>query len=156
MAKGNEIVVSGNPKGVFLEGTVDGTPKPGVVMQINAAVEPVGGRHDWTEYDTASSGDQRLVAVLLPDSLQGKAADAAYVDGDRCFLYCPVAGEELNMLADDDGTPAFAIGDVLILKDTVGKVIATTGTPESEPFIVLETKSAISADTLIHCIYTGH
>jgi len=155
MASGNEIIVSGNPKGVFLEGTVDGTPKPGTVMQINAATEPVGGRHDWTAFNATADGDRRLVAVLLPDSLQGKDASAAYVDGDRCFLYVPSAGEEINILADDTGTPAFAIGGLLIVDDGTGKVHATTGTPESEPFLVLETVSAISADTLIHCMYTG-
>ncbi len=157
MAIGNEIVVSSNPKGVFLEGTVDGTPKPGTVMQINAQ-EPVGGRHDWTAFNADADGNQRLIAVLLPDSLQGKDADAAYVDGDRCFLYCPAAGEELNVLVlNIAGTSdAFAIGDILIVNDGDGKMIATTGTPESEPFVVLETKAAITADTLVHCMYSGH
>jgi len=158
MASGNEIIVSGNPKGVFLEGTVNGTPKPGTVMQINAAQEPVGGRHDWTAYNVDADGNQRLVAVLLPDSLQGKVATDAYVDGDRCFLYVPAAGEELNVLvANIAGTSdSFAIGDILIVNDGDGLAIATTGTPESEPFVVLETVAAITADTLVHVMYTGH
>ena len=158
MAVGNEIVVSGNPKGVFLEGTVNGTPKPGTVMQINAATEPVGGRHDWTAFNADADGDQRLVAVLDIDHLQGKIATDAYVDGDRCFLYCPAAGEELNVLvANISGTSdSFAIGDLLIVNDGDGLLVATTGTPESEPFVVMETKAAITVDTLIHCIYTGH
>jgi len=156
MAIGNEIVVSGNPKGVFLEGTVDGTPKPGTVMQINAQ-EPANGRHDWTAFNADADGDQRLIAVLNIDHLQGKISTDAYVDGDRCFLYVPAAGEEINVLvANIAGTSdSFAIGDLLMVNDGDGKLIATTGSPESEPFIVLETQSAITADTLIHCMYTG-
>lgn len=157
MAKGNEIIVSGNPKGVFLEGTVNGTPKPGTIMQINAAVEPVGGRPDWTAFNADADGDQRLIAVLLPDSLQGKDATTAYVDNDRCFLYVPAPGEELNVLvANISGTAdSFAIGDLLMVNDGDGKMIATTGSPESEPFIVLETKSALTADALVHVMYSG-
>ena len=157
MAQGNGIIVSSDPKGVFLEGTVDGTPKPGTVMQLNSQ-EPVSGRHDWTAYAPGTDGEQRLIAVLLPDSLQGKLATDAYVDGDRCFLYVPAAGEELNMLvANIAGTgDAFAIGDILIVDTGTGKLIATNGTPESEPFQVLETQAALTADTLVHCQYTGY
>ena len=69
----------------------------------------------------------------------------------------PAAGEEINVLvANIAGTSdSFAIGDLLMVNDGDGKLIATTGSPESEPFIVLETQSAITADTLIHCMYTG-
>jgi hypothetical protein len=158
MAIGNEIVVSSNPKGVFLEGTVSGTPKPGTVMQVSAGVEPVGGRHQWEVYNADADGDQRIIAVLDIDHLQGKLSTDAYVTGSRCFLYVPAAGEELNMLlANIAGTSdSFAIGDLLIVDDGTGKLIATTGTPESEPFVVMETVAALSADSLEHVMYTGH
>jgi hypothetical protein len=163
MAKGNCIIVSSNPKGVFLEGVIDGTPKPGTVMQIKAATAAQGGRFTWEVFNTSADGEQRIIAVLLEDSLQGKAATAAYVDGDRCFLYCPIAGEMLNMLvADVAGTgttaaEAKAIGDLLMVDDGTGKLIDTTGSPESEPFILLEAQAEpISADALLWCMYTGH
>ena len=158
MAKGNEIVVSAEPMGRFLEGTVDGTPKPGTVMEIVPATEPTGGRHKWRVYQPGTDGEQRLIAVLLPDHLQGKTATDAYVDETRCFLYCPVAGEELNMLfADVAGTADdVAIGDVMIVDTGTGKLIATTGSPESEPFIALETVTDPTADHLVHCMYTGY
>ncbi|MFA5056513.1 MAG: hypothetical protein WC485_00230 [Opitutaceae bacterium] len=160
MAKGNEIVLSANPKGVYLEGIVSGTPKPGTVMQIKAATAAVGGRHTWEVFNADADGNQRLIAVLLPDNLQGKTATDAYVDGDRCFLYCPIAGEELNMLVAAAGTgtgDALAIGALLIVNDGDGILIATASTPESEPFIALEAVAdLVAAGSLVHCMYTGH
>lgn len=158
MASGNEIIVSANPRGVFLEGIVDGTPKPGTIMQIKAATAAVNGRFTWEVFDAGADGDQRLIAVLLPDSLQGKTASDAYVDGDRCFLYVPAPGEELNVLvADISGTgDDWAIGDLLIVDDGTGKLIATTGSPESEPFIGLEAVTDPTADHLLHVMYTGY
>jgi hypothetical protein len=161
MAKGNGIIVSANPRGVFLEGLISGTPKPGTVMQISAATEPVGGRYQWEAYNPDADGNQRIIAVLLPDELQGKTAADAYVTGTRGFLYCPVPGEELNMLVKDvAGTGEnFAIGDLFIVDDGTGKLVDTTGTPEAEPFICLETiaaATAIAADHLVHCMFTGY
>lgn len=156
---GSEIVVASNPRGMFLEGIVDGTPKPGTLMQIKAGVEPVGGRHTWEVFNGAADGEQCLMAILREDHLQGKSAEDAYADGDRCFLYVPVAGEEMNVLVGDvAGTAAtsdFAIGDKLMHDDTTGKFVDTTGTPESEPFIVLETITDMVGDTLVHVMATG-
>jgi hypothetical protein len=36
--------------------------------------------------------------VLREDYLQGKTVDDAYAAGDRCFLYVPKPGDELNLL----------------------------------------------------------
>ena len=162
MAKGNEIIVSAEPMGRFHEGIVHTALKPGTCVQIQAATEPIGGRFEWEAYNAAADGDQRLVAVLLPDSLQGKLATDAYVAGDRCFIYCPIAGEELNMLVTDldtGTTEAFAIGDLLMIDDGTGKLVDTTGTPEMESFICMETfldPTSTQTDYLIWCMYTGH
>jgi len=160
--KGNEIIVSAEPQGRFLEGIVSGTPSPGTVMQITAATEPVNGRHTWEAYNPGADGNQRLIAVLLPDALQGNIYSDAYTSGDRCFLYCPIAGEELNMLVADVDTgtsDSFAIGDIMIVDDGTGKLIATTGTPESEPFIIMETyadPSDTQTDYWLWCMFTGY
>lgn len=163
MAKGNEIIVSAEPMGRFIEGIVSGTPKPGTCMQIKAATAADGnGRFTWEVYNTSADGEQRLVAVLLPDVLRGKTATDAYASGDRCFLYCPVAGEELNMLVTDVDTgtaDTFAIGDLLMIDDGTGKLVDTTGTPEMESFICLETNpdtTSTQTDMLVWCMYTGH
>ena len=160
--KGNEILISAEPNGRFLEGLVYGTPKPGTVMQVKAATEPVNGRHTWQVYDPDADGNQRLIAVLLPDVLQGQIYSDAYASGDRCFLYCPLPGDELNMLVADVDTgtsDSFAIGALFIVDDGTGKLINTTGGPESEPFICMETyadPTSTQTDFWLWCMFTGY
>lgn len=155
---GSAIVVSTEPRGVFKEGYVSGTPKPGTVMQLKASTEPIGGRYTWEVYDKDADGNRGLLAILCEDRFLGRLTSEAYADGDRCFLYVPVPGEELNMLvADVSGTADdVAIGDTFIVDDGTGLLIATTGTPESEPFQALETINDKTADQLVHCVYTGY
>ena len=159
MARGTEIIVSGYPRGVFMEGYVNAALKPGTVCQIDVS-EGMGddGRFDWEAYNTSADGEQRMIAVLLPDRLKGKLETDAYVSGDRCFLYVPCAGEELNMLLGDvAGTgDDHTFGEILMVDDGTGKLVATTGSPESEPFMLLEAVTDPVADTLAHCIYTGY
>jgi hypothetical protein len=159
--KGSEIILTSNPKGVFLEGTVYGTPKPGTVMKIKATAL-IGGRPVWQVYDVSADGIPGIVAVLLPDSLQGALATDAYVSGERCFLYCPIAGEELNMLVANvsgtgtSGSEAKAVGDVLMIDDGTGKLVDDSS-GSSKPFVLLEAQTEpISADALLWCMYTGH
>ena len=161
MASGNAIIVSGEPKGVYIDGILSGTPKPGVCMEMTS-IAAVGGRFTWQVYQPGTDGEQRLIVVLLEAYLvPGSAATVAYTTGDRVMMYCPAPGEELNMLAKNIGGTAtgsgdsFAIGDVLTVDTGTGKLIATTGSPEIEPFVVLETVAEITADTLIHVRYTG-
>ena len=160
MAQGNNIVISENPRGRFTEGIINGALQPGICLSISAATEPVGGRFDWGPYSVAGvqNGSQRLIAVLLADSGQGKAATAAYVDNDRCFLYFPLPGDELNMLVGNQSGTAdsFAIGDLLMIEDGTGELLATAGSPESEPFVVMATTAALTADALVHCMFTGY
>ncbi len=157
MASGNEIIVSANPKGVFLEGWISGALKPGQCMQVKAATAAVGGDFTYERATPAADGEQMEVIVLLPDRLQGKLETEAYVDGDRCFLYCPAMGELLNMrVLDISGTgDDFAIGDKLMIDGATGLLIATTGTPEAEPFKCLEAVVDPVADHLTLCMYTA-
>lgn len=161
MASGNKIIVSAHPQGKFLEGIISGTPKPGTVMQIKAATEPVGGRFTWEAYDRSHDAMPGLIAVLLPDTLQGKLNTDAYVSGERGFLYCPIAGEQLNMIIENVAGTAddYAIGDLLEVNDGTGKLQdAHTGTTHnySIPFVCLETITDPTADYLAHVMYTGH
>jgi len=159
MAKGTEIIVTANPRGVKAEGFVSGTPKPGTCMQVKAATEPVGGRHTWEVFNADADGNRRIIAILLPKRLEGGLETAAYVDGDRCYLYFPLPGDMLNMLvANISGTSdTFGIGDLLMVDDGTGKLIASTGSPESEPFVMMETVStALTADTLEWVMFTGY
>lgn len=167
MAKGNEIIVTAEPKGRFTEGIINTgeTPKPGTIMQKDPTQSTVGGRFVYKAYNRDADGDQPAGAfwVLLPDQLQGKLATDAYAAGDRCFLYAPQAGDELNLLLMDvtagTGTGAtadHAAGEILIVDDGTGKLIATTGSPETEVALLLETQNDLTADTLAWCEWSGH
>lgn len=153
------ILLTPEPRGRFITGIISGTPKPGTVMQLAAATEPVNGNYTYEVYNQAADGNrpQGAIYVLLEDDLQGKTDADAYVSGTLGKLYCPLPGDELRMLlANIAGTgDTFAIGDKLIVDDGTGKLVATTGTPESEPFTVKETAStALTADTLVHCEFS--
>jgi len=161
MARGKCIIVSANPRGVFMEGVIGAglTPKPGTIMQIQPATALVGGRHTFEIYNADADGGRPKgpFYVLLEDKLQGRDFETAYAAGDRGFFYSPLPGEELNLLKGDvAGTgDDFTKGDMLIVDDTTGKVIATTGSPETEVAQVLETVTDPTADQLVWCIWTG-
>lgn len=164
MARGNAIIISApeSPRGVMMEGYVAAgeTPKPGTIMQMDPTVSLRGGRHTFKIYNADADGARPKgpLWILREDYLQGKLVTEAYAAGDRCFLYCPVAGEEFNLLlADVEGTADdHTAGEMLIIKDTTGKLIATTGSPESEPFMLLETLTDPTADQLVWVVYTGY
>jgi hypothetical protein len=155
----NTIIVSQEPRGRFFDGYVSGTPLPGTVMQLKAATEPVSGRHTWEVYNRAADGDRPLgpIVVLTEDHLQGKGIDQAYENGKMGHFYVPLAGDELLMiLGDVSGTgDAHTIGELLLVDDGTGELIVTTGTPQKESFICLETLPAPTADTHAHVMFNG-
>ena len=160
--KGNEIMVSSEPRGRFVEGIIGSglTPKPGTIMQIDYTVALKGGRWTWKLYDRAADGDRPKgpIIVLTEAHLKGGTSSDAYAEGDRAFGYIPLAGDELNVrLKDIAGTgDDHTIGEVLIIDDGTGLLIATTGSPQSEPFTLQETVTDPTADTLAWCVYTGY
>jgi len=158
MALGKNIIVSGEPKGKNLDVIVDGTPKPGTLMTLKAATEPVSGMHTYEAFNRDADGDLAEIAILLPDVEQGIDELTAFATGTVGKVYFPLMGETVNALvANLAGTAdAFAIGDYLIVDNGTGKLIATTGSPQSEPFKVLETVAGLTADKLVHVMYTGH
>ncbi len=160
MASGNRIVVTGEPLGVFLEGTIRTAALPGIMCQIDVSEATVGGRFQWEPYDADVDAQMGLVAILMPNPLGTGIATTAYTAGDRCRLYCPLPGEEMNVLLEDVAGTAddFVVGDRLIVDDGTGKFLATTGTAadKSEPFMVLEAITDPTADTLVHVITTGY
>ncbi len=166
MASKTTIVLSANPRGMFLEGIISGTPKPGTLMQLKAATEPVQGRPTWEVYNPAIGGDgvPGLVAVLREDDLNGKTVNDAYVSGTRCFLYCPIQGDEINVRkADISGTGTasedVAIAAKLLIVAGTGMVSAVAvgviASPVAYPFQALETITDWPAEGLIQVMYTG-
>ncbi len=169
MAKGTEIVLSVEPKGTFMEGYIGTgvTPKPGTVMEIVRGTAAVGGRFTYKPAGTdaavgvqgmAADGNRLTIYVLCPDRLQGKLHTDAYAAGERCFLYVPAAGEDLNMLIENQSgtTDDFVIGDKLIVDDGTGKLLISASTPESEPFTCNETLTDLAADNLTWVTFTGY
>lgn len=162
MSKGNSILIDLEPRGVFREGYIEGTPKPGTIMKVKPAVAIDGtGRHTWIPYDEAADGDRTTIWVLLEDKLQGKLFTEAYATGDRARFYAPLPGEHLNVLKKDlAGTAStdddYAVGDKLMVDDGTGKLVLTTGNPESEPFIAMEAIVDPTADQLVWVEFTGH
>lgn len=124
---GSEIVLASNPRGIFIEGTIDDTSTPGTAMEITPGAAFAGNQPHWRHYQPTADGDPRLCAILLPDSDQGQLFSTAYVSGARCFLYCPLPGEQINVLvALQPGTGsanAYTIGERLIPQHTTGQFI---------------------------------
>lgn len=156
--QGNKILIASEPKGVFDEGTISGTPSPGTLMQIAAATEPVGGRFTFEVYSADADGDQRAIIVLLEKG-EGYSYSDAYVNGDRCFVYYPLPGEDINMIVSASGTStgdSQAIGDLYIADSGTGLLIATSSGEESEPFICMQTTTdVVAGGTVVWCRVTG-
>lgn len=150
------IVVNPDPQGRFLDAYINGTPKPGTFMQIKAAVEPVGGLFQWTAYASGTNGNRSAgpLGILLPDTLQGMTVDGTYVTGALGKIYIPLPGDDLLCLVKNAaGTDTFAIGDLMMIENATGLLLATTGSPQSTPIIIGETVAATAwaADTLVYC-----
>ncbi len=154
---GSGVVLTNNPRGNFLEGIISGTPKPGVVMQLQAGTAPVNGRNTWEVYNPSSTGDPRLIAVLLPEHLQGKTIEDAYVSGTRGFLYCPLPGDELNMrFADNPGTGTsviLSVGTRLKVTKGTGELAQQSSSSSDGPFILME--DDLKQDDLNWVMFTG-
>lgn len=177
MASTSMIFLEGQGgRGKYREGLISGALKPGIVVQFKSAVEPVQGKtYTFEPYAPDKDGFRRPIIVLLEDWGQGKLPTVAYADGDRGFLYQPLAGDELNMLcASANG--ALAIGDPMMVDTGTGKLLSATAfvadyatpgldteaevivalnllknAPQGHPFTVLATTADPAADTLVLC-----
>lgn len=154
----NTIVLTAAPAGRFLEGKLSAAAYPGSGMEYKAATEPVNGKHTIQLY-SGTSGHRKLIQVLLENEIPGYTCADQISASQQIRTYCPIPGDELLILVSATGTgtgDSQAIGDKLILANG-GTFIATTGTPEAEPFEVLETMSdVVAAGTLTHCVFTGN
>ena len=144
MATGKAIVLNVGEcggQGVRAEYIAAEALAPGTMVAIDAAVEPVGGRHQVNADTTAGFG------IADVDYLQGRVNTDAYAVGERVPVYSPLPGDELNVLfVANDG--AQAIGDVVGPVGVAG-LFAATGTG----WVIMETitvGAAPAAGTLVH------
>ena len=93
--------------------------------------------------------------IACEDWNLGKTVNDNWTAGEACRVYCPQPGDELLVLASDadDNVP---IGGKLINVAASGKFINTTGTPDSEPFIALESTGTITVDQHLLVVATGN
>lgn len=165
MAKGNRIIVTADPHGTFLEGIIDDTSKPGMCVELvpgSASTWNTAGASNFTNakphFRASSHADGAIgpVFVLLEDRLQGFKTTDAYVSGTECFIYAPVAGEDMNMLLGDvAGTADFVtIGDKFGVAN--GGKIKANNSYASVPFQAMESLAALTADSLIFTKYLGN
>ena len=165
--KGTRILITSKPRGVFEDVYVNGTPKPGTVMEIDAAIEPIGGVFQYQAYGvTAASsgqyvtndGDRKDIPVLLERDQDGGIYSDAYVSGEMGRVYWPAMGEQVNMLIKDvSGTgDTFTIGEELMVEDGSGKLLTADSDAEAHPFTLLETiATAPTADHVRWCRFNG-
>jgi hypothetical protein len=139
MSRSNEIALTVPARGVFHEGYISGTAFPGMVGAIVPGGPVNGGRPTWKAFDGTDAA-KCLVAIFLPDFLQGRDKDHEYADGERCFLYCPAPGEEINCRVDTPvGTGTFADIDVgTFLRVGSGGMFEVTATAAEAVFAVSE------------------
>ena len=159
MARGTEILVTSDPKGVRTTGILSGTPKPGTCMEIvPATAVSDNGHFTYRAYTSGTDGTRQTVYVLDRNKSYGALATTAFTTGAIIQMYTPLAGEHLNVLKGDVSGTAddFAVGDLLIIDTGTGKVILTTGSPESEPFQCLEAVTDPTADQLVWVCATGY
>lgn len=167
LGSGKKIQVSAHPKGHQESCTVIGTPKPGIIMDIVRPGVSGHGRWNYEPYGTTAAsgvqgvtadGNRCAIAILLEDDEQGATYNDAYVSGRPGKIYFPIMGEEFNLwLQNQSGTADdFVVGDKLIVDDGTGQLLISAGSPESEPFIMLETQTDLTADTLVWVKFTGY
>lgn len=162
--RGNSTIVTTEPNGRFEEGIVAAgeTHRPGMIVQVDPTVALAVGKHTYKIYAETADGDQPRgafwVVTNLLNAFQGKTITDSYAAGEMCSYYAPQPGEELNLLISnlsgtgDDHTK----GEKLMVDTGTGELIATTGTPETEVAILLETITDPVADTLAWCQWSGH
>ena len=161
MSRGNGILVSTELKGRFVEGICGAglTIYPGTVAQIQPATSLVTGRHTWEVYNAdADGGNPKGPHILvIEDSLQGRTPSDPYTAGERMFGYIPMEGDDFNgLIKNESGTADdHTKGEILIIDDTTGKFIATTGSPEQEVAQLNETITDPTADTLAWMTWQG-
>lgn len=160
MSRRNKILLEPDPKGKRIEGFVatGETFYPGMCVQMDPTVSLRGGRHTYKIYNRDADGNNPAGphVIVLEDHLRGMVMTDSYAAGNRFFGYCPLPGDELNLLIENIAGTAddHSAGEILMVNDGTGKFIATTGSPEKEPAMLLEAITDPTADTLGWCVWS--
>lgn len=158
---GQDVIVKGGLKRE--SGIIVGTPKPGIVLQPVLGTALSNGMQSWEPYgttggtnDPAADGNRRIIAIL--NIVPGKTRDDAFVSGEVGEIIYPQMGDEFNLwVLDISGTADdIGIGQPMIVDDGTGKLVGTTGSPEAEPFLAMQSAVDPAADYVLHVKFTGY
>lgn len=164
MARGNCIVVTHNAQGRHTEAYVASgeTHYPGMIVQIDPTVALKSGRHTAKIYNRDADGDRPLGPFMVctekfNSSFLGKPLTEGYGAGERASYYIPEPGDELNLLLKNLAGTAddHTAGEILMVDDGTGLLIATTGTPETEVAVLKENVTDPTSDTLAWCEWSA-
>lgn len=154
--RGSKILINANSRGRRDEGTITDTSKPGTHMEIVPATAMIAGRFSYRAC-SAAAGAKGPRIVLLENWVVGKIYSDAYAANERCFLYWPEVGDELNLILGDvagTGDAAIAIGDVYGVNND-GK-LKRNSSYTSTPYQAQEAVAAgLTADYLLWVAYRG-
>lgn len=158
MSRGNRVIITPD-RAIPVEGILAGAYLPGTIVQVDASVALQGDRHTWTVFSRDADGDQpRGPFIILTENLLiGKTMADAYATGERAFGAIMLPGCEFNgLLLNLAGTADdHALNEILMIDTGTGKFIATTGSPEDEPAMLLEAVTDPTADTLAWMQWSG-
>lgn len=151
----NVIVVSGDPKGHFIEGTLGSgvAPKPGTCLQVKDGATLVQGR---PQYELWNGKPE--VIIVRENDLMGQGVDTAYPTAGHFFGYIPMPGDEVQVrMKDISGTADnFTAGESVAIEATSGKGIAGVGTANFQTvFTSLENVTGVAAEGLLLCRFNG-
>lgn len=153
--RGSKILLNADAKGLRIEGTIVGTPKPGTIMEKTSAAA-VQGRFSY-QASSRSSGAKGPNIILTENWILGKIYSDAYATGEHGFMYQLNAGDDCNVILLDvagTGDAAIAIGDVFGV-GAVGKLVRNSSYTAT-PFESNEAVAAgLAADYLLWCTYRG-
>lgn len=164
MSRGNSIIITSEPMGYFEEFLTKSseTIYPGMILMVDVSVSLVNGRRTAKIYDRSVDGEHPagpfIVVTERLQAMAGSPMTTAIPSGERILGYTPRAGDELNLLiANLSGTADdHAAGEILMVDDGTGKLIATTGTPETEVAVLYDTITDPTADQLGWCQWSGY
>ncbi len=136
------------------------TPKPGQIVQIDPTATRVGNNPIVKVYTRDADGNRPAgpYIVLLEDRLQGRTPDTAYAPNEMAPAYIPLFGDELNLLYGNVAGTADDVvaGDLGIVDSGTGKLLVTTGSPETEVVMFLEAYTDPTADRHLWCVWSGY
>ncbi len=167
MPRGNNILVNGeHGKGRYIPlfNGSGGDLYPGTICQLDMTVALRGGVETAVVYNRSADGEQPsgpfIVALETMQKLRGALMTDAIPSGEMFQGYCPLPGDELNlMVADvDTGTSTndIAVNSIMMVDDGTGYLITTTSTPETEVALTKEAASDLAGAELCWCVWTGH